>query len=203
MNRAAPPILISALLSALLPCTARAEYARPPDEPYSRPYPGERYAPPPDEDAGHEPRSVVRLFTGPVLRFADQSARGGLMFALDAGSRAAGARLSGAWVRAGSDGGLSQYTAEIWIDFAASEPLHPVLAAGAAAARLDRETGGRLQSDVLGVGLLRGALQYRLPVNGVDARASLDVTGSVPAVGARAADVAPWITAAVTVGVGF
>jgi hypothetical protein len=130
-----------------------------------------------------------------------------LVLALDAGSRGAGARFSGAWIRSGSDQGLSEYAAEVWIDFADREVLHPILAAGAALARLDHqatspgETG--IESENIGVGVLRATLQYRLPVKDVDARAAADVMGSVPAVGVHAADVTPWVTAAVTVGIGF
>ena len=93
----------------------------------------------------------------------------------------------------------------MWIDFADRDVLHPILGAGAALARLDRESAmtGSIDSEGIGVGVLRGTLQYRLPVRDVDARAALDLVGSVPAVGAHAADVTPWVTAALTVGIGL
>ena len=88
-------------------------------------------------------------------------------------------------------------------DFAEHSAVHPIVGAGAALARLDHNRSGRIESDTVGIGLLRGTLQYRLPVQGVDARAAIDVVGSMPAVGARAADTTPWVTAALMVGVGF
>jgi hypothetical protein len=130
-----------------------------------------------------------------------------LVLSLDAGRRGAGVRFTGAWIRSGSDGGLSQYGGDVWIDFANDDGLHPILGAGAAVAKLDHETTDPtktgVESDTIGVGMLRATLAYRLPVRDVDARAALDVVGSVPAVGAHAGDVTPWITAALTVGIGF
>ncbi|HVU04046.1 MAG TPA: hypothetical protein VHE30_19940 [Polyangiaceae bacterium] len=189
----------------LAPRAALADYAPPPDDRYPPPDRYDRYEPPEPypRDEG-EPRSTVRLFTGPLLRFSDEMARGGLGLSLDAGARAAGVRFSGAWVRSGSVGGLSQYGAEIWVDFAEHEPFHPILAAGAALARLDRASeADRVTADTLGAGTLRATLQYRLPVRGVDARAALDVVGVVPAVGVHASEHSPWATALLGVGVGF
>jgi len=198
-------LFLWALVSlSFVPGIARADYARPPDDRYPPDY---DQRPREDLDWERRPTSTIRLFTGPAVRFSDGPARGGLVLALDAGSRGAGARFSGAWIRSGSDQGSSQYTAEVWIDFADREVLHPILGAGAALARLDRlattpgETG--IESQNIGVGVLRATLQYRLPVKDVDARAAADLVGSVPAVGAHAADVTPWVTAAVTVGIGF
>jgi hypothetical protein len=193
---------IPILLVLLLPAPARADFARPPDGDYDH-YDHYERREPSYSEGDYEPRSTVRLFTGPALRFSDDATRGGLGLALDAGARGAGARFAGTWVRSGTSGGSSQYEAELWLDFAEQGPIHPILAAGAALARLDRDVGGRLESDIIGVGLLRATLQYRLPVHGVDARAALDVVGSMPAVGTRAADVTPWVTAALMVGVGF
>jgi hypothetical protein len=203
-NRMARFIPLTFVALSFVPGMARADYARPPDDRYPP-----EYDPRPREDLDWErrPSSTIRLFTGPAARFSDGPARGGLVLALDAGSRGAGARFSGAWIRSGSDQGLSQYAAEVWIDFADREVLHPILAAGAALARLDRQTTSPgetgIESENIGVGVLRATLQYRLPVRDVDARAAADIVGSVPAVGARAADVTPWVTAAVTVGIGF
>lgn len=196
MARLSSASVLVVLLSA---ANARAEFAPPPDtreDHYERREPAV-----PRDDL--EPRSTVRVFTGPALRVSDDTARGGLGLAVDAGARGAGARFAGTWVRSGTQGGSSEYEAELWLDFAEHDPIHPILAAGAALARLDRDVGGRLTSYGIGVGVLRATLQYRLPVRDVDARAALDVVGSMPAVGARAADVTPWVTAAVMVGVGF
>jgi len=186
--------------SVLVSRVAHAEYARPPDGTYDR---YDRYDRHELLDDG-EPHSTVRLFTGPVLRVSDEAARGGLALALDVGARAAGVRFSSAWVRTGSDHGFSQYGGELWVDFAKEEPFHPILAAGAAVARLDRAKSDlHVTSDTIGVGLLRATIQYRLPVDRVDARAALDVVGGVPAVGAHAADASPWMLATIGVGVGF
>lgn len=145
--------------------------------------------------------SVVRLSVGPTLRFSEDATDGGLCALLDVGRGASGLRLSGAWVRAGSEGGLSQYAAELWIDFGVGQELHPVLAAGAGAARLNR---GDSAASTVGIGTLRGTLEYVLPVSGADARAGLDLTGSVPAIrGSGDDDVKPWLLAVARVGVGF
>jgi hypothetical protein len=190
---------LSILSLLLFTAPARAEFAPPPDSPPDR----YEWRDPTPAYGGYEPRSTVRLFTGPALRISDDAARGGLGLAIDAGSRGAGARFAGTWVRSGTNGGSSQYEAELWLDFSEHDPIHPILAAGAALARLDRDVGGHLATESIGVGLLRATLQYRLPVRDVDARAALDVVGSMPAVGAHAADASPWVTAAVMVGVGF
>jgi hypothetical protein len=203
-KRMARKVLWAFVLLSLLPGIARADYARPPDDRYPPDY---DQRPREELDWERRPTSTIRLFTGPAARFSDEPARGGLVLALDAGSRGAGARFSGAWIRSGSDRGSSEYAAQVWIDFADREVLHPILGAGAALARLDRqttvpgETG--IVSENIGVGVLRATLQYRLPVKDVDARAAADIVGSVPAVGAHAADVSPWVTASVTVGIGF
>jgi hypothetical protein len=192
---------LSILVVLLSTAPARAEFAPPPD--FQQDHYERREPALPAADTDYPPRSTVRLFTGPALRISDDAARGGLGLALDAGARGAGARFAGTWVRSGAKGGSSQYEAELWLDFSEHDPIHPILAAGAALARLDRDLGGRLESESIGVGLLRATLQYRLPVRDVDARAALDVVGSMPAVGAHAADATPWVTAAVMVGVGF
>jgi hypothetical protein len=197
--------LRAVVVLSLLEGGAHADYARPPDDRYPPDYDAR---PPQELDWDRKPTSTIRLFTGPAVRFSDAPARGGLVLALDAGSRGAGARFSGAWIRSGSDQGLSQYAAEVWVDFADREAIHPILGAGAALTRLDHRTassGGEtsIDSESIGVGVLRATLQYRLPVRDVDARAAVDVVGAVPAVGSRAADAAPWVTGAVTVGIGF
>lgn len=145
--------------------------------------------------------SLVRLGVGPTLRVSEDAPDGGLCAMLDVGRGASGLRLSGAWVRAGSEGGLSQYAAELWIDFGVGREFHPVLAAGAGAARLNR---GDSATSTVGIGTLRGTFEYVLPVSGADARAGLDLTGSVPAIrGSGSDDVKPWLLAVARVGVGF
>lgn len=189
-----------ATLCSLFPGVARADYARPPEDRYLLEDDGRS---PRELEIDRQPGSTVRLFTGPGVKFADTPARGGLVLALDAGARGAGARFAGSWIRTGSDGGLGEYSAEVWIDFADRDVLHPILAAGAGLARLDHGRTDHIETDGIGVGVLRGTLQYRLPVRDVDARAALDVVGSVPAVGARVADATPWVTAALMVGIGL
>jgi len=166
------------------------------DAPYDRPY----Y--PPDY---YTPKSTVRIFTGPVLRISKDSPDGGLFAAVDVGEKAAGLRLNGAWVHVGGDRGLAQYGGELWVDFNYHGPLHPVVGAGAAAARIEaaNATGGT-DSYTIGVGTLRGSLQYALPIRDTDARASIDVIGAVPAIrGSDAPDSSAYLLALATVGVGF
>ena len=199
-------------LATLTPTLASAEpYAQPPDgqgpvvatsrpyEPsYDRPYV-------PEDPYVYRPRSTVRIMTGPALRISEHSPDGGLYAAVDVGEKAAGLRLSGAWVRVGGDRGLSQYGGELWLDFNHEGPLHPIMGAGAAAARLQlaNATGGT-DSYTVGVGMLRGTLQYALPIRDTDARASIDVIGAVPAIrGGDTPDTSPYVLALATVGVGF
>ena len=166
-------------------------------------------APPPIAEGDPRPplpTSTVRLFTGPALRISEHAPDGGLFAALDIGERAAGIRFSGSWVRVGASRGMSQYAGELWIDFAHDQRLHPILGAGAGAARLDlvdRSTG-ETEAHTIGIGILRGSLQYVLPVRGTDARASIDVMGAVPAIrGSDTPESRPWMLALATVGVGF
>jgi hypothetical protein len=172
-------------------------------------YPNYDRLPPPVADGPTEPplpSSTLRLHTGPVLRISETTPEGGLFAALDIGERAAGVRFSGAWVGVGDARGMSQYAGELWIDFGHGERLHPILGAGAGAARLellDRSTG-ESDTHTIGIGVLRGTLQYVLPVRGTDARASIDVMGAVPAIrGENTPEASPWLLALATVGVGF
>jgi hypothetical protein len=201
-------------LLLLAPAAGAADFAEPPDrEPQiARSPDDEPYYDQPHSHYHHDgyveplPRSTVRLFTGPALRISQDSPDGGLFAALDIGERAAGLRLSGAWVRVGAERGLSQYAGELWIDFGHDQRLHPILGAGAGAARLDRENPNTnsVEAETVGIGVLRGSLQYMLPVGGTDARASIDVMGAVPAIKSEAAqNVGPWMLALATVGVGF
>jgi hypothetical protein len=126
-----------------------------------------------------------------------QPASPGLFMALDVGQRAVGGRLSASWLRAESDQGLSAYTAELWIDFRHRSALHPMLGAGASFLR-----GGAVGDDeTAGAGVLRGALEYELPVVDADARLGLNLLLLVPAIGTDRTR--PWMSAALTVGAGF
>ena len=100
---------------------------------------------------------------------------------------------------------MSQYAAELWIDFGAGQELHPIIAAGAGVARLDaRDADGAETTATIGVGVLRGSLDYVLPISAADARVGLDLIGSVPATpGGASADARPWLLTVAHVGVGF
>ena len=149
--------------------------------------------------------SAVRLNVGPALKLGPAPMLGGLATSIDIGARSAGGRFSAAWFRAGSDKGLSQYAGELWIDFGAHRRLQPVIAAGAGAARIDAlDAAGALQTSTVGFALLRGTLEYVLPVAGVDGRAGIDLEGAVPAIrGSGAPDMLGWIVTTARVGVGF
>lgn len=200
---------IPLLLLSLLACahTAHAQYSPAPDD---RPYPRPGYD---DRDWGSAreraapSRSTVRLLTGPAIRLGGGSTRAGLLAAADIGSGAAGLRVSGTWVGTGTVGGLSLYGAELWIDFGKESELHPIIAAGAAYARADHQRAGGAASEVdttsLGVALLRATLQYRLPVDGVDARAGIDLSANVRAFGPDDYTKSAWAMAVATVGIGF
>jgi hypothetical protein len=208
MSRLAASLFAS--LFALAP-NARAQFAEPPgDHAYRRAdsdYDGTR-----DRDEYRDyrragaARSTVRLLTGPALRLGDGHARAGLFAAADVGSGAAGFRASGTWIGTGTEGGFSLYGAELWIDFARESDLHPIIAAGAGLGRLDHERAddpSKLDTADIGVALLRATLQYRLPVEGVDARAGIDLSGNVRAFGPAEYTKGAWATAAATVGIGF
>jgi hypothetical protein len=164
--------------------------------------------PPPGEYASEnetEPTSTVRVSVGPALRVSQDAADGGLAAALDFGSGPAGARVSGTWVNVGSDRGLAEYRAELVIDFGAEKRLRPILGAGAGIARLDRaEPNGTLETATYGIGVLRGTLEYVLPVSGADARAGVDAIGSITAIHEKgASDPGAWLSLVARVGVGF
>ena len=152
------------------------------------------------------PESTVRLHVGPSLRISESEPHGGLFAAVDVGRHAAGARISGTWVRVGSDRGLSQYTGELWIDFAHRSAIHPIVGAGAGVARLETEEDatGEIKAGTVGVGVLRGAIEYVLPVQRTDARAGLEVIGSVPAIrSVETENARAWLLIVASVGVGF
>ena len=120
------------------------------------------------------------------------------------GEKAAGLRVSGAWVRVGGEGGVSQYGGELWLDFNHYGPLHPIVGAGAAAAMMQLSDGaGGTDSHTVGVGTLRATLQYALPIRDTDARASIDLIGAVLAIrGESAPNARAYLLALATVGVG-
>jgi hypothetical protein len=206
-NRFFPTIL--AFASALAcPAVARAEpgFAHPPD-----------YAAPPNEDhviPGDPParadeleaqQSALRVSTGPVLRATSERADGGLGAALDIGAKAAGVRFSGSWVGVRRDRGLSQYGGQLWLDFGAGERLHPIVAAGTGLARLESAaTVGGTRGSTLGVATLRGTLEYVLPIRKANARAGLDLEGSLPAIrSSNSPNVEGWLLVTARVGIGF
>lgn len=119
------------------------------------------------------------------------------MTALDIGRRAAGARVSAAWLRAESERGLAVYDLQLWIDFRHRYRIHPIVGAGASLLH-----GGALNGDDrVGAAVLRGALEYELPVEDTDARLAFDVTAFVPALGTERTR--PWALVALTLGAGF
>lgn len=205
------PRLASSLVffSCLLPRVAAA------DPSFASPPPGaplvtersnwDNRAPDPAPESRPDPNSTLRVSVGPGLRVSSRDPVGGLFVAFDVGARAAGVRASAAWLRASSERGLSQYDAELWIDFGAGQQLHPVVAAGAGLARVDTiDAEGEVSTDTIGIGVLRGSLDYVLPISGADARVGVDLIGSVPATpGGAAGDARPWLLTVAHVGVGF
>jgi hypothetical protein len=200
-------------LTLLLPHTARAEaFAEPPGTPL---LPTAPPATGPQEFPAEEPLSVaasaapelaaVRLGVGPVLRVAPSATDGGLLAAADVGNGPAGVRLTGAWVRAGSERGLSTYQGELFVDFGGERRLRPIVGAGAGVARLGtRASDGRTKLSTYGIGVLRATLEVLLPVERADARVGVDASAGVPAVQSRSApDAAPWLLLSARVGVGF
>lgn len=180
--------------------TARAEFASAPESPYRRgeppPAPSTDYPPAPGSEPPLAPvHSTFRFQVGPALLLSPGSP--GLVTALDIGRRAVGARLSATWLRAETARGLASYSTELWVDFRHDDRLHPILGAGASYLR-----GGALGEDgSAGAGVLRGALEYELPLADADARLGLSVSALVPAIGTERTR--PWMLGALTVGAGF
>jgi hypothetical protein len=145
-----------------------------------------------------EPPSAVSTFRFPVGPAVLLQPTGpGLFTALDIGRGAVGARVSAAWLRAESEQGLAAYTGELWIDLAHRYDLHPIVGAGASFLH-----GGALgQKRGAGAGVLRGALEYELPITEADACLSLNVVAWVPATGTERTR--PWAMAALTLGASF
>ncbi len=186
-------LLLGAFSLAFLPAApAQAQFARPPsDEPLVQ----DDRAPREESPYQGEPRSTVRVNIGPALLV--KPATPGLYAALDIGRRAVGARFSGAWLNAETEGGLAQYGGELWIDFGAGTQLHPTIGAGAALVH-GQQTG---QDDSSGAGTLRGTIEYELPVADAEARVGLSIIALVPAINSERDE--PWVIGALTVGAGF
>jgi hypothetical protein len=202
------PVFLWLLAMVAASSEARAQFAQPPGEPLiasdGREPARDQYVA--EEPPYFAPSSTVRLHVGPALRVSEGDPDGGLFAAMDIGERAAGLRLSGSWVRVGSDNGMQHYTGELWIDFGEGARLHPILGAGAGVARVNTTDPltGDTSAHTLGTGVLRGTLEYGLPVRSTDARAGLSVIGAVPAI--RSSDEvssSPWLLVVATVGVGF
>lgn len=193
-----------ALSLCLLPriASAETEFAQPPNSPLVSEQSNWEWR---EAERRIEPTSTVRVSVGPGLRVSSAEPQGGLFVALDVGARAAGVRGSASWLRAGSDQGVSQYAAELWIDFGAGRALRPIIGAGAGVARLaSRDADGAASTATIGVGVLRGSLDYVLPIAGADARVGIDAIGSVPATAGGGTSAArPWLLAVARVGVGF
>lgn len=193
-------------VSVGLPAVAYAEpgFAEPPHgdvwrADHGRAQPLEPEAELVEELGAHD--STVRIGLGPVLRLSEPATDAGLGAAVDVGTGAVGVRFAGSWVRVGSDVGLAEYRAELWVDFNDGGRLHPILGAGAGLARLAPDA---TETESYGVGVLRGTLEYLLPVARADARAALDLSGHVPAMHGRNAPAAdPWLLVGARVGVGF
>ena len=182
------------LAGTLLAVPAGAEYARPPESPYQV---LEVDPPAADRPSSFEPEgapSTFRFHVGPALLL--QPSGPGLATALDIGRRAVGARLSGTWLRAESERGLASYSAELWIDLRHRYELHPILGAGASWLH-----GGALDRRSAGAGVLRGALEYELPISDADARVGLNVTALVPAIQSERSG--PWVVTTLMIGAGF
>lgn len=206
------PLFAAALAGTALllaPALARAEsgFADPPGyrESAQNDDPSRLEANPPRFEAIDTDESTFRLSTGPALRATSERADGGFGAALDIGAKAAGARFTGTWIGVGGHHGLSQYDAQLWLDFGQGQRLHPILAAGAGLARLESaDTAGTPRNATIGVGTLRGSLEYVLPIQEADARAGLDVEGALPAIRSQdAPDVGGWVLVGARVGIGF
>lgn len=150
--------------------------------------------------------SVFRFHVGGAGRILEDEVTPGLTTALDIGRGPAGFRATGTWLQVGSDQGVAQYTGELTLDLGGRHSWRPVVGAGAGLARFYEEQpdGDGTDAKSLGIGLLRVAIEYRIPVEATDTRAGLGVIGVLPAIRADdAPDPAPWIVVAATVGVGF
>ena len=208
-----PAVLIAAGVLTTSASALAQSYAQPPmgqgyrryrvDDDYALPPPGDYY----DGGWRRGALSPVRIHVGGAVRGDASSATPGLQTALDFFRGPAGLRLSAMWFDVGSDQGLSQYTGEITLDFGGRSAWRPVIGAGAGYARTWRvdESGHRASGGAnLGIGLMRVAIEYRLPIDGTDARVGLGVTGVLPAIrSSDAPDLVGWAVAGLSVGIGF
>ena len=119
----------------------------------------------------------------------------------------AGFRASAAWVRVGYDDPLAQYTGELTLALGDFARFVPSIGAGGGLARTYRvdENGAHVGGGSnLGIGVLRAAVDYRLPLTDTDARAGISAMGVMPAIRASdAPDLSPWLMLAATVSIGF
>lgn len=212
-----PLTLISWLFPLLLAAPAAAQtYAAPPGQ-YHRPsdphtvaYPGDPVDPPDDAYSLRAWRrselSLFRFHVGGAGRILEDEVTPGIMTAMDIGRGPAGFRATGMWLDVGSDGGVAQYTGELTLDLGGRHSWRPVVGAGAGLARYyePEPDGDGTDAKSLGIGLLRVAIEYRIPVEATDTRAGLGVIGVLPAIRAHdAPDLDPWVIVAASVGVGF
>jgi hypothetical protein len=215
-----PSIALAGLAAIAVAAPARAQdaYARPPD-PDGPPIAASPWREPPPDEPGPYPYadddtlwrrrelSVFRLHVGGAGKPDTDSITPGLLSALDIGRGPAGFRLTAVWLRVGSEQGLAQYTGELTLDFGGRRSWRPVLGAGAGVVRTYRvdDQGNRVGGgSTLGIGAMRAAIEYKLPVEEADARAGLSRIGAQPAArGDGAPDAKPWLVVAATVGVGF
>lgn len=160
-----------------------------------------------DRPSRRQDLSAIRVHVGAVGRARTDSVTPGLLTAIDLGRGPAGFRASAAWLRVGSPEGIAQYTGEITLDLGEHSAWRPVLGAGAGLAqtyRVDAQGNRTSWGAALGVGLVRGALEYKLPVEGTDARAAVALLGVLPAIrGDAAPDDKGWFIFAATVGIGL
>jgi hypothetical protein len=206
------PSLAIALVSALATTPAAAQFARPPGDgggTIASGSSGSFFDSDGYDSASwrREHLSWFRLHVGGAGRLASDGLTPGMLTALDFGRGPAGFRASAAWLRVGSDDGLAQYTGELTLDLGGRSRWRPIVGAGAGLARTYRvdDTGARTSGgSSLGIGVLRLALEYRLPLEDVDARVGAHAIGTLPAIrGDNAPDLDPWLIGALTIGVGF
>jgi len=213
--RTCAALLAVSAFSLAAPALAQS-YAQPPGSrsPYQYRV-DDDYSPPPQtdycfcEDGGFRRRelSPVRVHVGGAVRADEDHATPGLQTAIDFFRGPAGLRFSAMWFRVGSGEGIAQYAGELTLDLGGRSVWRPVIGAGAGLARTWKvdDTGARVSGGAnLGIGVMRVALEYRLPIEGTDPRAAVGLIGVLPAVKAESApDLKGWVIAGLTVGVGF
>ncbi|MBI5536373.1 MAG: hypothetical protein HY898_26870 [Deltaproteobacteria bacterium] len=213
--RTVAALLALSVLALSAPVLAQT-YAQPPGSrsPYHyRGYDDAYSLPPSDgcfcDDGGWRRRelSPVRVHVGGAVRADADHATPGLQTAIDFFRGPAGLRLSAMWFRVGSGEGIAQYAGELTLDLGGHSVWRPVIGAGAGLARTWKvdDAGNRVSGGAnLGIGLMRAAIEYRLPIEGTDSRASLGLTGVLPAVKSESApDLQGWVIAGLSIGIGF